>query len=336
MTRAPIPSPVPCTSWNTACPVGDATIYAVLRKLLRGPLPVIRGRPKTFVEGPVDYTDLRTEFIGLIYEGLARLPAETHGREDRPPGLPQPRSGTRPAAARGWKTCWRTTRRAQGSADHAAEGKGHGQRRRARKRKPRTRKPRNRRKPRRTIDEEVVEVEAEAARRQDSGPVITSTPWSRRNAGPGKRWCWPGLVGKQGKKESDSEYQARIEAEATRLINRVVGHRRVLPGPGRQHPQGDGHFLHPPATGRADRPPHVGAALLRQGRGWHADPKDARDNPRAQSLRSGVRQCLVPGGRTALLDRSPLQVALPSPQPGRPGAGQADHAPLWPCPNWRS
>src|SRR5947209_6372025 len=50
--------------------VCDAVIYHVLRKLLRGPLPVLRGRAKTFVEGPVDYTDLRTEFIGLIYEGL--------------------------------------------------------------------------------------------------------------------------------------------------------------------------------------------------------------------------------------------------------------------------
>ena len=53
-----------------AVPVCDATVSGVLRKLLRGPLPVIRGRTRTFVEGPVDYTDLRTEFIGLIYEGL--------------------------------------------------------------------------------------------------------------------------------------------------------------------------------------------------------------------------------------------------------------------------
>src|SRR5262249_32793889 len=53
-----------------AISVCDAVIYHILRKLLRGPLPVLRGRAKTFVEGPVDYTDLRTEFIGLIYEGL--------------------------------------------------------------------------------------------------------------------------------------------------------------------------------------------------------------------------------------------------------------------------
>src|SRR5208337_2083099 len=31
---------------------------------------VVKGHQKTFVDGPVDYTDLRTEFIGLIYEGL--------------------------------------------------------------------------------------------------------------------------------------------------------------------------------------------------------------------------------------------------------------------------
>ena len=51
-------------------PVSDATVFGLLRKLLRGLLPVVRGRTRTFVEGPVDYTDLRTEFIGLIYEGL--------------------------------------------------------------------------------------------------------------------------------------------------------------------------------------------------------------------------------------------------------------------------
>jgi len=41
-----------------------------LRKLLRGPLPVKRGRQTAYVEGPVDYSQLDTEFIGLIYEGL--------------------------------------------------------------------------------------------------------------------------------------------------------------------------------------------------------------------------------------------------------------------------
>ena len=55
---------------ETLVPVSDSTIHAVLRKLLRAKLPVIRGRTKTYVEGPVDFSDLRTQVIGLIYEGL--------------------------------------------------------------------------------------------------------------------------------------------------------------------------------------------------------------------------------------------------------------------------
>ena len=62
--------------------VSDATIYAVLRKLLRGPLPVMRGRTKTYVEGPVDYTDLRTEFVGLMYEGLLDYRLKRTGEDD--------------------------------------------------------------------------------------------------------------------------------------------------------------------------------------------------------------------------------------------------------------
>ncbi|MBC8277823.1 MAG: hypothetical protein H8E46_06300, partial [FCB group bacterium] len=50
--------------------VSDATIYLILRKLLRGKFPVIKGRVKKIIEGPVDYTTLGTEFIGIIYEGL--------------------------------------------------------------------------------------------------------------------------------------------------------------------------------------------------------------------------------------------------------------------------
>ena len=57
-------------------------------------------------------------------------------------------------------------------------------------------------------------------------------------------------------------------------------------------------------------------------------PKTAGDDPGAQGLRPGVRQCVVPGRRTALPDRRPLQVALPPPPPGRPRASQEAHAAL--------
>lgn len=50
--------------------VNNAIVREILHKLLRGPLPVMKGRTKTYIEGAIDYTNLHTEFIGLIYEGL--------------------------------------------------------------------------------------------------------------------------------------------------------------------------------------------------------------------------------------------------------------------------
>ena len=80
-------------------------------------------------------------------------------------------------------------------------------------------------------DEEQGEAEEETPRRSWSRPS-----WcSRRSNAPvttdaveaAKSWAreavvLAGLVSKQGKRETDSEYQKRIEAEATKLINRVV------------------------------------------------------------------------------------------------------------------
>jgi len=50
--------------------ITDHAVYHLLRGLMRGKLPVVVGRVKRFVDGAVDYTNLRTEFIGIIYEGL--------------------------------------------------------------------------------------------------------------------------------------------------------------------------------------------------------------------------------------------------------------------------
>ena len=154
---------------------------------------------------------------------------------------------------------------------------------------------------------------------------------SRQTLGQGSG-VLAGLVGKQRARETDSEYQARIEAEATKLIKRVVATGEFYLVRAGNTRKGYGHVLHPPATGRADRPPHAGAAVLRQGRGWHARPEETGGHPRPESLRSGLRQCLVPRGRPALPDRCPLQVALSSPPPGRPGPGQEAHAALGRCP----
>lgn len=51
-------------------PVDDRTTLDVLRLLKVGRIRVRRGRSATWVAGTVDFSDLRTEYIGIVYEGL--------------------------------------------------------------------------------------------------------------------------------------------------------------------------------------------------------------------------------------------------------------------------
>jgi len=202
--------------------VGDATIHSVLRKLLRGPLPVMRGRQKTFVEGPVDYTDLRTEFIGLIYEGLLDYRLKRTDQEigpqvflnlGREPVLPLKRLEDMRAHDRnGLKNLLTTLSKEkvtasvasdeeeaeEAEAEEATDRQGAAQ------------------------EELVVEVEAEAA--EDEGlrggdyldAVESAKRWAKEAV------VLAGLINTQRAREPDSEYQARIETEANRLIIRVV------------------------------------------------------------------------------------------------------------------
>ena len=205
-----------------AVSVGDATIHSVLRKLLRGPLPVMRGRQKTFVEGPVDYTDLRTEFIGLIYEGLLDYRLKRTDQEigpqvflnlGREPVLPLKRLEDMLAHDRnGLKNLLTTLRKEKVTAtvasdeeeaeDEDAEEAGDDQEE--------------------ATEEPTLEVEAEAA--EDGGPRGGDYLDAVESA---KRWAkeaviLAGLVAKQGKKETDAEYQKRTEGDANKLIKRVV------------------------------------------------------------------------------------------------------------------
>jgi hypothetical protein len=207
-----------------AVPVGDSTIHAVLRKLLRGPLPVLRGRQKTFVEGPVDYTDLRTEFIGLIYEGLldyhlkrtdAEIGPQVFLDIGREPVLPLRRLEDMLAHDRnGLKNLLATLRKEKVTATISSDG-----------------------------DEEAEEETEEAA--EDNQVEVTEEPEGELDARPAadeevlhgtdyldaveaaRRWAreavvLAGLVSRQTRRESDAEYQKRIDDEAARLIKRVV------------------------------------------------------------------------------------------------------------------
>ena len=45
-------------------------MYRLLRLLKVGRIKVRAGRASRWVAGPVDFSDLRTEYIGIVYEGL--------------------------------------------------------------------------------------------------------------------------------------------------------------------------------------------------------------------------------------------------------------------------
>jgi hypothetical protein len=50
--------------------VSDFIVLEILRLLKIGKVRARRGRSSTWVSGPVDFSDLRTEYIGMMYEGL--------------------------------------------------------------------------------------------------------------------------------------------------------------------------------------------------------------------------------------------------------------------------
>lgn len=50
--------------------ISDATVYRILELLCRSRVKVRQGRSTTWVEAPVDFSDLSSEYIGILYEGL--------------------------------------------------------------------------------------------------------------------------------------------------------------------------------------------------------------------------------------------------------------------------
>lgn len=201
--------------------VRDDKIHAVLRKLLRGPLPVIKGRSKTFVEGPVDYTDLRTEFIGLIYEGLLdyriKRTDEQFGPQvflnlGREPVLPLKRLEDMLANdKKGLKDLLTTLRKEKVTASAAAEEETADEE---------TEEDAESTDQDEAAEEPVVELEGAADEVQHGGDYLDAVESAK---------CWAreavvlaGLVRKQGKRESDAQYQQEVEAEAARIIRRVV------------------------------------------------------------------------------------------------------------------
>ena len=200
-------------------PVSDSTIHAVLCKLLRAKLPVIRGRTKTYVEGPVDFSDLRTQVIGLIYEGLLdyrlKRTDESLGpmvflNIGRQPVLPLCRLEDMLTHDRtGLKNLLTTLRKEQVTVTAKDEEEES---------------PEEDEQPEEPeeIGEEPSEdlgesVEVEASRTDEYlAAEDAARSWAREAA------VLAGMVGRQRARETDSEYQARLDAEVARVIKRVT------------------------------------------------------------------------------------------------------------------
>ncbi|HEY7155347.1 MAG TPA: hypothetical protein VH575_15395 [Gemmataceae bacterium] len=199
-----------------AVSVSDFTVYQVLRKLLRGPLPVIKGKAKTFVEGTVDYTDLRTEFIGLIYEGLLdyklkrtdeKIGPQVFLNLGREPVLPLQRLEEMLANdKKGLKDLLTTLRKEKVTASAAEEEESEDEAEEPDQGEEET------------AEAEVEPVAADEAVRGGEylDAVEAAKAWAKEAV------VLAGLVGKQKAKEPDSAYHARIDAEATKLIKKVV------------------------------------------------------------------------------------------------------------------
>jgi hypothetical protein len=48
----------------------DAAVHWILERLCRGPVRVRQGRSSKWIEAPVNFSDLSSEYIGILYEGL--------------------------------------------------------------------------------------------------------------------------------------------------------------------------------------------------------------------------------------------------------------------------
>ena len=297
MPTAPIPSPVPCTSWNIGSRSAMPRSTHVLRKLLRGRCRWSGDGPKTFVEGPVDYTDLRTEFIGLIYEGLLDYRLKRTDEQTRPAGLPQPRSRAGAAAGRledmlandrkGLKDLLTTLRKEKVTA--SVVGRRRGRTKRPRKTSRTTSRRRSsRRRPWRR---------GRAGRtRKGHAPATTSTPWRRPSVGPGKPSSWPGWSASRGRGKPTASTRTGIEAEATRLIKRVAALGEFYLVRAGNTRKGTGTFYTRPQLAVPTVHRTLEPLCYDKADGRHAHARRRPKTSWAQGLRSGLRQCLVPGG----------------------------------------
>ena len=72
--------------FETACfdqeVMADANVHHILERITRTRIKVRQGRSRTWIPVPVDFSDLSSEYIGILYEGLLDFELRTAPRDD--------------------------------------------------------------------------------------------------------------------------------------------------------------------------------------------------------------------------------------------------------------
>ena len=321
----------------------DRDVHEMLRLLTRTTIRIRQGRSSVRAVAPVDFSDLSSEYIGILYEGLLDYELKTAPAGDPviflsvgdQPALPLSRLEAMDDQA--LRTLFEKLKEKSGAADDLPKEEATA-----------------------ADASEPEEDTADAAASEDESLL---SELRRRGAGRGRhagtrRGCARraptepharrgvgaprgagGASAQEAPRPRHPRATARVRDPPRRqgATARRPGRppRRVVPRPLGRHAQGLGQLLHPPRPRGADGAAHVAPARLRPAgrRGRQArrrraagplDTQAARADPRPDRLRPRVRLGHLPAGRAPLPDRCALRRApasRPPPAGRRPCTG---------------
>ena len=274
----------------------DRDVHRMLELITRTRVKLRQGRASTWVAAPVDFSDLSSEYIGILYEGLLDFELKTAPAGDPviflamgdQPALPLSRLEAMDDRALAsllekMKDTSKSGDEAEAGEEAPAADGGEVA-------------PEADGDDDDDADDEAVDVDEEEVEEAVDERHTTRTRAQPREA--------PGL---RGRRRAQGSPARGARGAARRVVRGALG----------RHAQRLGHLLHAPRPGRAHRAAHPAPARLRPtcGRGRRARPRRprgrlgaqaARGDPRAQGRRCGVRFRHLPGRDVALPHRGAL------------------------------
>jgi len=317
----------------------DRDVLRMLERITRTRVKVRQGRSSTWAPAPVDFSDLSTEYIGILYEGLLDFELKTAPPGDpivflavgNQPALPLSRLEAMDdrALANLLEKMKDTSRKDE------EEGPGDEELVEPEEAEPEEEPDETEE----VLEEDLGEEEPEALEDERYTTRTRAEQWARRAIVAGKLAPKP-----RGKMTPEKRlaYEETLSARARRLVARVVlpGEWYLVRWGGTR--KGAGTFytrpgLAVPTVQRTLRPLAFDPPLDKEGKADLAfrqggkggsrrasrnlDAEKAGGYPGSQGLRPGLRLRHLPGGGPSLLDRRPSQ--RPPPPAARPRRGRS-------------